>query len=46
MAVEQGDLTTGAAPREPEGWHDIDWRAASENVRRLQARIGKAGGAE
>jgi RNA-directed DNA polymerase len=42
MAVAQHDLTPGAAPREPEGWHDIDWRAASENVRRLQARIVKA----
>jgi RNA-directed DNA polymerase len=36
------DLSAGAAPRKPEGWHDIDWRAAHENVRRLQARIVKA----
>jgi RNA-directed DNA polymerase len=33
---------TGAASRQPEGWHDINWRAAHENVRRLQARIVKA----
>jgi len=26
----------------PENWHDIDWRAVNENVRRLQARIVKA----
>ena len=32
----------GAVTRAPEGWHDIDWRAANENVRRLQARIVKA----
>lgn len=36
------DLSAGAAPRELGGWHDIDWRAAHENVRRLQARIVKA----
>ena len=34
--------STGAASREPEGWHDINWRATHENVRRLQARIVKA----
>lgn len=32
----------GAVSGEPEGWHDIDWREAHENVRRLQARIVKA----
>ena len=36
------DLSAGAAPHEPNGWHAIDWRAANENVRRLQARIVKA----
>src|SRR5215472_5104124 len=39
MAVEQ----TGAASHAiVEGWHDIDWKAARHNVRRLQARIVKA----
>jgi RNA-directed DNA polymerase len=32
----------GAASREYEGWHDINWRAVHEEVRRLQARIVKA----
>jgi RNA-directed DNA polymerase len=32
----------GAVSHEPEGWHAIDWRAVSENVRRLQTRIVKA----
>ena len=27
----------GAVSHEPNGWHDIDWRAVHENVRRLQA---------
>lgn len=36
------DISAGAAPHAPLGWHDIDWRAAHENVRRLQARIVKA----
>ena len=36
------ELSAGAAPRELDGWHAIDWRAANENVRRLQARIVKA----
>lgn len=35
--------TTGAVSHENvEGWHSIDWQAAHENVRRLQARIVKA----
>ena len=38
MTVEQ----TGASSHSVEGWHDINWRAASHNVRRLQARIVKA----
>ncbi len=32
----------GAVSHKPEGWHDIDWRAVQESVRRLQARIVKA----
>ena len=32
----------GAVSPEPDGWHAINWRAANENVRRLQARIVKA----
>lgn len=40
MTVEH---TTGAVSHEPVGgWHSIDWQAAHENVRRLQARIVKA----
>ena len=40
MTVE---TTTGAVSHEPVGgWHSIDWQAAHENVRRLQARIVKA----
>ncbi len=38
MTVEQ----TGASSHLVEGWHDIDWKAAHRNVRRLQARIVKA----
>lgn len=36
------DESAGAAPRMLEGWHDIDWNAAHQQVRRLQARIVKA----
>ena len=39
MTVAQ---TTGAASREPQAWHAIDWRQAHRDVRRLQARIVKA----
>jgi len=40
MTVE---MTTGAVSHEPVGgWHSINWQAAHENVRRLQARIVKA----
>jgi RNA-directed DNA polymerase len=39
MTVAQ---TTGAASREPQAWHAIDWRKAHGEVRRLQARIVKA----
>ena len=38
MTVEQ----TGASSHIVEGWHDIDWKATHQNVRRLQARIVKA----
>jgi len=34
--------TVGAASRELGERHAIDWQAAHENVRRLQARIVKA----
>jgi RNA-directed DNA polymerase len=37
MTAEQA----GAVSR-VQNWHDIDWRRANENVRRLQARIVKA----
>jgi RNA-directed DNA polymerase len=33
---------TGASSHTGEGWHDINWRKAHQNVRRLQARIVKA----
>jgi RNA-directed DNA polymerase len=39
MTVAQ---TTGAASREPQAWHAINWRQAHREVRRLQARIVKA----
>src|SRR5579862_5108669 len=40
MATEQ---SVGAVSQElKDGWHSIDWQAANENVRRLQARIVKA----
>jgi RNA-directed DNA polymerase len=32
----------GAASHEDTGWHDLNWRAIHENVRRLQARIVQA----
>ena len=36
-------VQTGAASHElVEGWHDLDWKAIDQNVRRLQARIVKA----
>lgn len=37
-----GTLTAGAVSHHLLNWHGIDWRAAQENVRRLQARIVKA----
>ena len=37
-----GTLTAGAVSHDLLNWHGIDWRAAQENVRRLQARIVKA----
>jgi RNA-directed DNA polymerase len=35
-------MATGAASRDPQAWHAINWRKAHWNVRRLQARIVKA----
>ena len=40
MTAEQ--YPAGAVSRESSEWHAIDWRAAHENVRRLQARIVQA----
>jgi len=42
--VEQGAtrVVAGASLREPVAWHDINWKQAHRNVRRLQARIVKA----
>ncbi len=34
--------SAGALSHEESEWHDIDWKAAHETVRRLQARIVKA----
>jgi RNA-directed DNA polymerase len=34
--------SAGAVSHENEGWHDTNWRAVHEEVRRLQARIVKA----
>jgi RNA-directed DNA polymerase len=39
-------VATGAASREPQAWHAINWRKAHREVRRLQARIVKATQAE
>jgi len=35
-------IATGAASRDPQAWHAINWRKAHREVRRLQARIVKA----
>jgi len=42
--VEQGatKVVAGASLREPVAWHDINWKQAHRNERRLQARIVKA----
>src|SRR5256714_15354417 len=40
MTAEQN--TAGASFHGVTDWHDIDWKSASHNVRRLQARIVKA----
>jgi len=42
--VEKGAtvVVAGASLREPVVWHDINWKEAHRNVRRLQARIVKA----
>src|SRR5438309_9788549 len=40
MTAEQN--TAGASFHGVTDWHDIDWKSASNNVRRLQARIVKA----
>ena len=36
------ETLAGAASHTPPEWHDLNWRAAHRNVRRLQARIVKA----
>jgi len=36
------DMVAGAPTHEEEGWHQIDWHHANQNVRRLQTRIVKA----
>jgi len=35
-------VATGASLRNPVNWHDINWKKANRNVRRLQTRIVKA----
>jgi RNA-directed DNA polymerase len=42
--VEKGatEVVAGASLREPVAWHDINWKQAHRNVRRLQARIVEA----
>ena len=35
-------MPAGAVLRDTVGWHDINWRAVNQVVRRLQARIVKA----
>ena len=36
------EVAAGASLREPVEWHNINWKKAHRNVRRLQARIVKA----
>lgn len=36
------DPSVGATTDMPETWHQINWRQAERNVRRLQARIAQA----
>jgi len=36
------DMVAGAPAHEEDGWHQIDWYHANQNVCRLQARIVKA----
>jgi RNA-directed DNA polymerase len=39
---DPGNQTAGAASREPQDWHAINWRRVQRTVRRLQARIVQA----
>jgi RNA-directed DNA polymerase len=40
--VLTSDPSGGATPNTPLDWHQINWRQAERNVRRLQARIAQA----
>lgn len=41
-ATLQSQSLTGAPTPVADGWHDIEWRKVTRNVRRLQTRITKA----
>ena len=41
-ATAKANSSTGAFSHTDAGWHDINWRKAHQNVRRLQVRIVKA----
>jgi RNA-directed DNA polymerase len=40
--VSPSDPSVGATADNPRTWHQINWRQAERNVRRLQARIAQA----
>jgi len=41
-ATLESQLLTGAPTPVADGWHDIEWRKVTRNVKRLQTRIVKA----
>jgi RNA-directed DNA polymerase len=40
--VSSSDPSVGATTDTPVAWHQINWRQAERNVRRLQVRIAQA----
>ncbi len=41
-ATLESQSLTGAPARVADGWHDIEWRKVTRNVKRLQTRLTKA----
>ncbi|MCA9997528.1 MAG: hypothetical protein KDE56_17335 [Anaerolineales bacterium] len=41
-ATLESQSLTGAPARVADGWHDIEWRKVTHNVKRLQTRLTKA----